>query len=342
MKDIKNLIRNLIIFLTLIVITFYFIFRKQNINEVKDIIFSIDIKYLFIGILAMIGYVFFESLNIKSVLKSLGNKVSIFNTFRYTLIGFFFSGITPAASGGQPMEIYFMHKDGIPVSHGTLALLVELISFQLVIITSCILGAIINPHLLDNGVIYLFFAGLTLNLIALTTMLVCFLSEKLAKKIVNLFLDILKFFRYKKVEEKRESIYKTLDSYTESAKIIKKNKSIFIKSIFLVIIQMYVYYTIPYWVYRAFGLNSLGIFDIIFTQSLLFCSVSSIPLPGSVGISESAFISIYSAIFGSTLLTSATILNRFINFYSFIIIALICVIYSFIRVKKKDQLEDDD
>ena len=174
MKDIKNLIRNLIIFLTLIIITFYFIFRKQNISEVKNIIFSIDIKYLFIGILAMIGYIFFESLNIKSVLKSLGNKVSIFNTFRYTLIGFFFSGITPAASGGQPMEIYFMHKDGIPVSHGTLALLVELISFQLVIITSCILGAIINPHLLDNGVIYLFFAGLTLNLIALTTMLIYF------------------------------------------------------------------------------------------------------------------------------------------------------------------------
>ena len=102
---------------------------------------------------------------------------------------------------------------------------------------------------------------------------------------------------------------------------------------------MYVYYTIPYWVYRSLGLNSLGIIDIIFTQSLLFCSVSSIPLPGSVGISESAFISIYNRIFGSTLLTSATILNRFINFYSFIIIALICVIYSFIRVKKKETAE---
>ena len=335
MNDVKKIARNIIVFLILIVITFTLIFRKQNISEVKEVIFNIDVKYMLIAILAMICYILFESINIKSVLKSLGNKVSIFSTFRYTLIGFFFSGITPAASGGQPMEIYFMRKDGIPVHHGTLALLFELISFQIVIISSCILGAIINPHLLSNGVIYLFIAGISLNFIALSTMLICFISEKLAKKITDLFLDILKFFKYKKIEEKRESIYSTLNSYTENAKILKKNKMIFVKSIILVIIQMYIYYTIPYWVYRAFGLNSLSIFDIIFTQSLLFCSVSSIPLPGSVGISESAFLRIYGDIFGKELLTSATILNRFINFYLFIIIALICVIYSFIKVKNE-------
>jgi hypothetical protein len=32
---------------------------------------------------------------------------------RYSFIGFFFSGITPSASGGQPAQIYYMNKDNM-------------------------------------------------------------------------------------------------------------------------------------------------------------------------------------------------------------------------------------
>ena len=193
MKDYKKTIKNLIIFMLLILITFYIMFKDQDIKEIKNIILNIDLKFLLIGILAMACYTFFESLNIKIVLDTLNDKkVSLLKTIRYSLIGFFFSGITPAASGGQPMEIYYMHKDGIAISISTVALLVELITFQIITIVCCITGAIINYKLLDNGVVYLFIAGITLNIIALTTMLVCFLSEKLAKKIVNIFLELLK------------------------------------------------------------------------------------------------------------------------------------------------------
>ena len=337
MESVKKVVRNLIIFIFLIIITFSLILKNQNMKELRSIILNIDLKYFIIGFLAMSLYIILESINIKSILKTLGIKVSFIKTIRYTLTGFFFSGITPAASGGQPMEIFFMHKDGIPISKSSIALLVELISFQIITISSCIIGAIINPELLSHGVIYLFIAGITLNSIVLSTMLICFISEKTARKLVNIFLEILKFFHYKKLEEKKEEINNTISNYAESAKIIKANKSIIIKSIFIVFFQVYFYYSIPFWIYKSLGLNTLGILRFISIQALLFCSVSSIPLPGSVGVSESAFISIYSTIFGEKLLSTATILNRLDNFYLMVIIGLLVTIYGAIKVKRMEK-----
>lgn len=47
----------------------------------------------------MVLYFVCETLNVTRTLKTLGEKSNFFRNFRYTLIGFFFSSITPAASG---------------------------------------------------------------------------------------------------------------------------------------------------------------------------------------------------------------------------------------------------
>ena len=47
----------------------------------------------------MFIYFLFETLNLTRTLKELGEKTNFFRNLRYTLIGFFFSSITPAASG---------------------------------------------------------------------------------------------------------------------------------------------------------------------------------------------------------------------------------------------------
>ena len=101
----KKFIRNFIIFIFLIAITFTFLFSKQDINKIFNIIFSVKLGYIFLGILCMVLYFVIESFNIKNILNILGTKVNFLKMLKYSLIGYFFSGITPATSGGQPMEI---------------------------------------------------------------------------------------------------------------------------------------------------------------------------------------------------------------------------------------------
>ena len=61
---------------------------------------------------------------------------------KYAYIGYFFSSVTPSATGGQPLQLYAMSKDKIHVAHGTMALLTELTSFQIAL-TAVVFAAII-------------------------------------------------------------------------------------------------------------------------------------------------------------------------------------------------------
>ena len=158
-KKLANvkMIRNIVFFILLIIVTFWFIFKDQDPNELITAIKSADIKYILLGALIMLCVYLMESINVRAVLISLGEKkYSIFRAFKHTAIGSFFSAITPAATGGQPVEVYYMTKDGIKSVNGTLAMLIQLCGFQVSTLVLSIICGICNPSLLSDGIIWLY------------------------------------------------------------------------------------------------------------------------------------------------------------------------------------------
>jgi uncharacterized protein (TIRG00374 family) len=124
-KDNNHNIRNFIIFLILIIITFTIFFKSRNVEEIIVVFKQTNGLYIGIASICMLIYLCLEGANIKRTLRKLGTKISPLNAIKYSFIGFFFSGITPAASGGQPMQIYFMHRDGIDIAQSTITLLIN-------------------------------------------------------------------------------------------------------------------------------------------------------------------------------------------------------------------------
>ena len=106
----------------------YLILREQNIDEIFILLGTVKIQYILIAVFCMCIYVLCEAINIGRTLKALNEKSTLIKNIKYALIGFFFSAITPAASGGQPMQIYYMYKENISVANSTLALLINLSS----------------------------------------------------------------------------------------------------------------------------------------------------------------------------------------------------------------------
>lgn len=333
-KKIKKTIANLIIFILLIMLTFILIFKDQDITKVLEIATSVKGQYIVIAILVMSIYIIAESVNIGRILRELGEKSKFIHNVKYTLIGFFFSSITPAASGGQPMEIYYMHKDNISVAHSTLALLMHLWSFQIVTITMGIVSAFLHFDVLKSGLIYLFILGILLNLSALTLLIIGIFSKKLSAGLIKLVVKLLRFLKVKNVEQKQEKIEKELASYQESAIYIKEHKALMIKTILTTTIQMLAYYSVPYWIYRAFGFNTYNIWQVLTLQAVLYATVSGIPSPGAVGVSEGGFLGIFKNAFPETIISSAMLLSRGVNFYLLIIISSIVVIVSTLKNKK--------
>ena len=334
-NKIKKTVTNLIIFILLIILTFYLILKDQDVSQIFSIVASVKKEFILVAIFAMCVYILCEAINIRRILNELGEHIKLVSAIKYTLIGFFFSAITPAASGGQPMEIYYMHKDNITVANSTLALLMHLCSFQIVSLTLGIISAFIHFDVLKSGLIYLFILGIFLNSTALGLLIIAIFSKKLSEGLIKFSVKVLKFFRIRDVEGKKEKLEKELASYHTSAIYIKEHKALMIKSISTTAVQLLVFYTIPYWVYLAFGLNSYNIWQILTLQAVLYATVSGIPSPGAVGVSEGGFLGIFRNAFPETIISSAMLLSRGVNFYLLIIISSVIVIINTFKGKKQ-------
>lgn len=325
-KSKKHIFRNLLFFLVLIVITLRLILKDQSITQIVDIIKNVKIQYILIAILCMMIYMVLEAVNIGRTLKALGEKSKFIKNVKYALIGFFFSSITPAASGGQPMQVYYMHKEKISVANSTLALLINLTSMQIITIGFALISLCFNYQYLNTALVIFFIVGITLNIMALALLVIGVFSKRLSKWLVNVAIKILKVFRVKNIEAKQEKFENELTKYQYSAKYIKENKILILKTILTTAIQFFIFYSITYWTYRSFGFNEKNIFEIVSMQSVLYATVSGIPSPGAVGVSEGAFIEIFRNVYSEGMIKSATLLNRGINFYLFVIISAFIVI----------------
>ena len=94
---------------------------------------------------------------------------------------------------------------------------------------------------------------------------------------------------------------------------------------------------VPFFVYKAYGLNEYGIIRIMSLQALLYTTVSGIPSPGSVGVSEGGFLGIFRNIFSAEIISSAMILNRVLNFYLLVLTSSIIVIICTLKDKKDEK-----
>lgn len=333
-KKKSNIFKNLIFFLVLIAITLYVILKDQSITQIIDAVQNVKIEYVIMGVLCMIIYIVLEAVNIGRTLKMLGEKSKFLKNVKYALIGFFFSSITPAASGGQPMQIYYMHKEKISIANSTLALLINLTCMQIITIGFALFSLIFNYKYLNTTLIILFIVGITLNITALSLLLIGVFSKKLSNLLVKLAVKICKILKLKNIEEKQAKFENELNKYQESSKYLKKNKIVFFKTLITTGVQFIAYYSISYWTYRSFGLNENSLFKVITMQSILYATVSGIPSPGAVGVSEGAFIEIFKKIYPEALIKSATLLNRGINFYLMVLISVIVVIANNIKINR--------
>ena len=339
MSKTKKYISNFLLFAVLVWLTFYILLKDQNMGDLLNILGTVKIQFVIAGIGCMLGYFFCETLNMKRTLTALGEKVTMVKCYKYTLIGFFYSSITPAATGGQPMQIYYMHRDGIKAASSTLALVMNLFSFQVMSISMALISMIFFSEYLDTALKIFFVVGITLNSMALTLLIIGIFSRKLSTGLVKIAIRIMRKLKVRKLHERERTLAGSLLKYNGSAKYIRANRTIILKQFITAFIQQVLFYSVPYCVCLAFGITGYNFIQIVALQSIVYATVSGIPSPGAVGVSEGAFVSIFSHVFGHEIIKGAMLLNRGIGFYLFVFICAIVVLANTFKAKKEDKLE---
>ncbi|MBO5197638.1 MAG: flippase-like domain-containing protein [Lachnospiraceae bacterium] len=328
MKRQTNARKNLfnILFLVLIIgATAWYLFRDQDMPELLSAVAQARKEWLAAGVVLVVLYVCGESVIIRYLLGKLGKKAALSSCIRYSFIGFFFSCITPSASGGQPAQVYYMKRNGIELTDSALVLLIVTITYKFVLV---FLGALLC--LFGNGEFWMrisevkgvFFLGMALNVVCVAAMLLIVFDRGFAKKAVMGLLGLAERCHLLKPSKERSRKWSNaMDEYHAAAGFFVEHPGV-IGNVFLItLVQRICLFAVTYLVHLAFGGSGDGIVLLPSLQAVISISVDMLPLPGGMGISEGLFLRIFPTVFGEDRVLPAMLLSRGISYYVLLILS---------------------
>ena len=330
MKSRKKIIFNGVFLAVVFALTVYGVFHGEDLSSMMDAIHRADKRWLVPGIALVAFFIWGESIIIWYMMRSSGIHLKKRTCFLFSSVGFFFSCITPSATGGQPAQIYYMKKEKIPIPVSTLVLMIVTITYKMVLVVIglglMIFGrGFIRTHMYN--IRHIFYLGTGLNVFCVASMLLLVFHPVLARSILVKGMELLEKMHLMRYKSTRiEKLNASMDQYHTTAVYLKDHIMVLVNVFAITLFQRFALFTATWFVYKAFGLSGTNAFVIILLQSVISVSVDMLPLPGGMGISEKLFSMIFEPVFGSALLIPGMILSRGLGYYTELLISAIFTI----------------
>ena len=130
----------------------------------------------------------------------------------------------------------------------------------------------------------------------------------------------------KDVEKTTNKFDESVTNFSNQFKFMNSKKKTVIKIFIIATIQSFLYYSLTYIVYRAFGNSGISYFQIVPAQAFLLLIMTFIPTPGSGIGAEGGFLLIFNSIFKQGTINMAILFWRLYTFYLPIIIGALFLI----------------
>ncbi len=268
------------------------------------------------------------------------------HSLKVNLIGKFYDNVTPFAVGGQPMQIYYLHKRAL--YSGGEASAVVLVKYFFNMTSMCLVSLLVmacNTHVLgaievDWARILIHVAawvGIAVNMFLPLMVLFFVIFPKFATKLATFVIGI--GFKIKIVKNKEEALAKALKTVTDfraAFKLMAKKPKEFIALVLLCLAEDCLRFALPFFIMKMFnGLGAdAGFAELIKVMALnvfVTQSVCIIPTPGNSGAIESIGTIAFTAVLTNTgVLGWSVLVWRFFVFYIYIIIGIGLAIEQFI------------
>lgn len=325
--------------LLLICMTVYLVSTTLDITLIPMIMKLVNKKFIFIGFLIMVLYIILECTIINILIKTIQKTKVRFLAVKIAMMGFYYNLVTPFASGSQPMQIYALNKYDINLSKSIAIVTNKTVLFQTVVTIYSAVIIFLNIEVLKNelpSMLVLMSIGMVMNIVSLLGGMLIVLTPNTMKIIVKVIVNILyRLNIFKSLNKKIHTINKFIDEYSYSIKLFIKNKKALCLSIILTIIQLTVFLSISYCVYKAFNLNGLSLFEVLSLQVFLYMSVSPIPTPGNVGANEVAFLTIFANVFPGNIIGYSVFLYSIYVYYFLVVVCGLFTIHTHYHMNKR-------
>ncbi|NLO85181.1 MAG: flippase-like domain-containing protein [Clostridiales bacterium] len=316
-------------------------FGNSELENAWQVLFTLNPYWLGGAVLCWFCYLFFDACGYHLFLKNQNHRVKMRFALFISMIGFYYGNITPGASGGQPMQVYYMKKRDIPIGIGTSAISLKFMSNQLMTVTIASVLWICNATFIAaqlDGVMWAVIIGWIINFSAVPLILLITLHRPFVQSIVAFFVRMgAKFKLIKKPDDAMLRMNAILDTYHSSVLRLGRHPKQILVQLVLSALSMLGLTCVVICVYHAFGEVGTPWYQLLTLAFLLFLSASYTPLPGASGAQEGGFLAFYRGLFTSGTIGLALLVWRFATYYLFIIIGAVMTIAMQLRSGKKTE-----
>ena len=338
-----------VLFLGIMFLTFYTLLRGQNLGEIVQAVKHMSVPYLVAAAGLALFFVCAEGSMIWYLLhamraadgagesKSKGS--SLFRCIQYSFLGFFYSGITPSATGGQPVQLYYMNKDGNKGSDSTIVLMTVAVIYKFVLVVLGVgmllfCGGALKTELQSFFPLYLL--GLALNTVAVAVVLSAMLFPQwmivvwawVEKQFIRL--DI-----WKANPQRMDKVQTFTENYRKAVDWLKQHPGKLIVVIAVTFLQRCSVFLLTYMVYLGLGQAGTSIQEVVLLQASVYIAVDMLPLPGAQGITELMYRSVFAPVFSKGSLIPSMLISRGLNFYFLLLAGAGVTAANHFLVKKK-------
>ena len=317
----KSLKKNSIILLIITVAVLVCVL-KDDFGNIVNTLSGANYGWILIALLCFFVGIGFEAKAYQEIIQGYEYEYTFKKSYRMLLITKFFNGITPFSSGGQPMQIYMLKKDGIRLTKATNIISQNFIIYQAALVIFGIIAILINNSLKlfteVNLLKQLVTIGFLINTLVMVGLVVISFSSKFNHFIVNKSISILSKFKLVKDKEKTLAKWREkVDDFHEGAEYLKKNKMLCFRTFIYNMIYLTLNYVMPYFVILALASTSTDATPLktICASAYVLIMGSFVPIPGASGGIEYGYLRFFGNFITGTLLKASLLIWRTISYY---------------------------
>lgn len=282
------------------------------------------------------------------------NRVAL--SYKTCALGRHYDAVTPMSTGGEPFQVYYLNKHGIPAGKAVSIPLGQYVTYTMtfsifslfIMIASLIVSSNtenVGTTIVSAGA----WIGFAINFALVLVVCLVSINKKVGTGLITGILKLLKKMHLiKNYEQTYNKAIGVVTDYQKTMVSYAKSKSTFSLCLLLSLLLMITRYSIPYIIYAMFNGFNPGIFVDIFIKTVMIDLASSFfPLPGGSGVAELSFTAFFSSLMGADIFW-AMLIWRILTHYSNMIRGTIIIIYDyaignkkFKWTQKKWQLEEE-
>lgn len=326
MKNLKKLFHIAFPIVSLFVVLFL-IFKFEQLDNIIVAFKSLDPIFIAFCLLIVVlswlieAYILFDISD---------RQLSFRHSVYIVLAGLFFNAITPFSSGGQPMQLYMMHKYRISVGKGSSILARKFLIFQTITVLYGLMVVLFEASYFMAQVptfVYFGIVGFFVNFLVIAALFfVSFRYKEARRFFACLAIKIRKISKSKKIRRTSTGFLKGVrEFYTQMRQSV--NGTNWFKLGVLTFVQLSLFYSVPVMIALGLDLSKVQFIRMISASAFVSMVTAFIPLPGAAFGAEGGFYVFFEMFFPNNTVLMALIMWRLLTFYIPLIVGFFVVIF---------------